>query len=256
MGRLRAEVSRASSITHELIEAYALPDRVSVLRLGRVVGEIPPERLKAMTEKQVTDTVIEMMFGTAEAHARDAEILAGRGRTAHQERAVDPQRRRRACNSASVSTEAERGACRLRNVGLDLWPGEVLGIAGVDGDGPKHRAEVLAGQRRAGSGLIAIAGDDVPPPTACRSAAGMACAMWPTSGWARARWGLLGRHQSGAEGDRCCALQEARPQRLGPDRRPRPRPDQAQRHSDTFGENARSGASPAAISRRSCWPAS
>ena len=60
-----------------------------------------------------------------------------------------------------VSTEAERGACPLRNVSLDLWPGEVLGIAGVDGNGQKHLAEVLAGQRRAGSGTIAIAGADV-----------------------------------------------------------------------------------------------
>jgi simple sugar transport system ATP-binding protein len=46
-------------------------------------------------------------------------------------------------------------------VSFDLWPGEVLGIAGVDGNGQKHLAEVLAGQRDVGAGQILIAGQDV-----------------------------------------------------------------------------------------------
>jgi simple sugar transport system ATP-binding protein len=160
MKRLRDKGVALILITHKLVEAYAFGDRVSVLRLGRVVGDIPPERLKAMTESQVTDTVIQMMFGTTEAHARDAEILTGRGRAAHKDRAVDRSGAAR-LTARDVSTEADRGACPLRNVSFDLWPGEVLGIAGVDGNGQKHLAEVLAGQRRAGSGKIAIAGADV-----------------------------------------------------------------------------------------------
>jgi simple sugar transport system ATP-binding protein len=46
-------------------------------------------------------------------------------------------------------------------VDFDLWPGEVLGIAGVDGNGQKHLAEVLAGQRAAASGSIVLDGTDI-----------------------------------------------------------------------------------------------
>jgi general nucleoside transport system ATP-binding protein len=158
MKRLRDKGVALILITHKLVEAYAFGDRISVLRLGRVVGDIPPDRLKAMTEKEVTDTVIQMMFGTTEAHDRDAEILTGRA--AHRDRSIDRDIAPR-MQVRDVGTEAERGACPLRGVGFDLWPGEVLGIAGVDGNGQKHLAEVLAGQRRASSGTIALGGIDV-----------------------------------------------------------------------------------------------
>ena len=46
MRRLREKGVALILITHKLGEAYALGDRISVLRLGRVVGEIAPERLK------------------------------------------------------------------------------------------------------------------------------------------------------------------------------------------------------------------
>ena len=39
-----------------------------------------------------------------------------------------------------------------------VWPGEVFGIAGVDGNGQKHLAEVLAGQRAATAGSILMRG--------------------------------------------------------------------------------------------------
>jgi simple sugar transport system ATP-binding protein len=60
-----------------------------------------------------------------------------------------------------LATEAGRGECPLRSVSFDLWPGEVLGIAGVDGNGQKHLAEVLAGQRRVSRGSIALGGADI-----------------------------------------------------------------------------------------------
>jgi simple sugar transport system ATP-binding protein len=160
MKRLRDKGVALILITHKLVEAYAFGDRISVLRLGRMVGEIAPDRLTAMTEQQVTDTVIQMMFGATEAHARDAEILTGRGRAAHRDRAVDRGAAPR-LSVRDVSTDAERGARPLRMVSFDLWPGEVLGIAGVDGNGQKHLAEVLAGQRGASAGKIAIDGIDI-----------------------------------------------------------------------------------------------
>src|SRR5262249_42617406 len=75
-------------VTHKLREAYALGDRISVLRLGRLVGQLPKERLKAMSEAQVTGEVIRLMFGSGGGHRREAETLVGRGQ-ARRGAAVD-----------------------------------------------------------------------------------------------------------------------------------------------------------------------
>ena len=63
--RLRTKGVALILITHKLLEAYAFGDRISVLRLGRVAGEIGPERLPTMDEAERTETVIRMMFGGA-----------------------------------------------------------------------------------------------------------------------------------------------------------------------------------------------
>ena len=160
MKRLRDKGVALILITHKLVEAYEFGDRISVLRLGRVVGALPPEQKRMMTEGEATDAVIEMMFGTVAQHERDAEILVGRGRQAHRARTIDRSGAPR-LQVRGLATEATRGASPLRGVAFDLWPGEVLGIAGVDGNGQKHLAEVLAGQRAAASGSIMLSGIDV-----------------------------------------------------------------------------------------------
>jgi simple sugar transport system ATP-binding protein len=146
-------------ITHKLREAYAFGDRISVLRLGKLVGSLPPERLRGMTEAGVTNEVIRLMFGQLRGHAEEADTLLGRARHAPR-RAVDRSGTPR-LELAAVSTHADAGECALKGLSLALWPGEVLGIAGVDGNGQKHLAEVLAGQRPVAGGRILIDGADV-----------------------------------------------------------------------------------------------
>ncbi len=158
MRRLRDQGVAVIFITHKLREAYAVGDRISVLRLGRLVGSLDKARLGAMNEQQVTDEVIRLMFGTGQGHGHDAETLLGKGQ---RRRPSTIDRAGTAVLSVSgLTTEAQLGECPLREIGFDLWPGEVLGIAGVDGNGQKHLAEVLAGQRAASSGRIVIAGQD------------------------------------------------------------------------------------------------
>ena len=159
MRRLREKGVALILITHKLAEAYELGDRISVLRLGRVVGDIPPHERRDMSEQQMTDRVIAMMFGAAGgAAASEKEILVGRGRAQRHniDRTCPPRLR-----VAHASTAAERGACPLVEVGFDLWPGEVLGIAGIDGNGQKHLAEMLAGQRALTAGSITLDGRDI-----------------------------------------------------------------------------------------------
>ncbi len=159
MRRLREKGVALILITHKLAEAYELGDRISVLRLGRVVGAITPAERAGMSEKKMTDSVIAMMFGNAGgAGASEKEILVGRGHgQAHQiDRSVEPRLR-----VTDVSTAAERGACPLDAVSFDLWSGEVLGITGIDGNGQKHLAEMLAGQRRVSHGRLLLEGREI-----------------------------------------------------------------------------------------------
>jgi len=160
MRRLKEKGVALILITHKLMEAYELGDRITVLRLGRVVGQIPPERRRAMSEAQVTDEVIRMMFGARAEHEQDAETLMGRGRAAHRHRAVDRSGPPR-LSAHNLHTDAGRGECPLREVSFDLWPGEILGIAGVDGNGQKHLAELLAGQRPASAGGLKLGSANV-----------------------------------------------------------------------------------------------
>jgi len=61
----------------------------------------------------------------------------------------------------ALSTAPDFAETPLHAVTFELWSGEVLGIAGVDGNGQKHLAEALAGQRPVRAGRIELAGADV-----------------------------------------------------------------------------------------------
>jgi simple sugar transport system ATP-binding protein len=165
MRRLKDKVVALILITHKLLEAYAFGDRISVLRLGRLAGGIEPQRLQAMSESQRTETVIRMMFGAAggdgaplQGHEQELAILLGR--KLRRASAVD-RRQPATLVARDLVTAADFAETPLHEVRFELWPGEILGIAGVDGNGQKHLAEVLAGQRSLQQGRIDLAGSDI-----------------------------------------------------------------------------------------------
>lgn len=61
----------------------------------------------------------------------------------------------------SIATHGDRGAPPLHDLSLDLYPGEVFGIAGVDGNGQRELGEVIAGQRPVTSGTVLLEGRDI-----------------------------------------------------------------------------------------------
>jgi general nucleoside transport system ATP-binding protein len=150
--RLRERGVALILITHKLLEAFEFGDRISVLRQGRLAGEIDPKRLRSLSEAERTREVLRLMFGTVA-----NEALAPR---AHRVRPTD-RGQPPLLSVHGLATDALRGEAPLRDISFDLWPGEVLGIAGVDGNGQKHLAEVLAGQRAAATGRITLAGRDI-----------------------------------------------------------------------------------------------
>jgi simple sugar transport system ATP-binding protein len=166
MRRLKEKGVALILITHKLNEAYEFGDRISVLRLGRFAGDIGPQRLQAMSETERTDTVIGLMFGTlagagaASDPGREEELAILLGRKLRRAPAADRSKPATLAVRA-LSTAADFAETPLREVSFELWAGEVLGIAGVDGNGQKHLAEVLAGQRPSRQGRIELAGADI-----------------------------------------------------------------------------------------------
>jgi simple sugar transport system ATP-binding protein len=132
MRRLVAEGLAVIFITHKLNEALAYGDRISVLRLGKNAGAIAPEELKSHTDAENTANIIQLMFGNA---------ATGDGETA--------PRVSRDLGATVLTVEklnSSAGRIPVRDVSLTIRAREVLGIAGIDGNGQKELAEALAGQ--------------------------------------------------------------------------------------------------------------
>ena len=158
MQRLKQQGVAVLLVTHKLPEAFQFGDRISVLRQGRLMGQIPPEHIAEMSATAAQEAAIGMMFGGQVAPG--GEAAPRRARALRQAAAID--RNAPPCLSVrNLRTEARQGECPLREVSFDLWRGEILGIAGVDGNGQKHLAEVLAGQRGAVQGRIMLDGMEV-----------------------------------------------------------------------------------------------
>jgi len=165
MHRLKEKGVALILVTHKLLEAYEFGDRISVLRLGTVAGDIAPQRLQRMSEAERTETVIGLMFGAADpgavpdqGHEGELAILLG----GKLRRADSVDRSKPAKLSArALVTMPDFAETPLHAVSFELWAGEVLGIAGVDGNGQKHLAEVLAGQRSLRQGRLELAGFDI-----------------------------------------------------------------------------------------------
>jgi len=125
-------------ITHRLQEVMQFTDRVTVLRKGKTIGT------SATTETDA-DTLAELMVG----------------RKPHRRRPADPP-----VESApvlevhSVSTQGA-GSESLDDVTFTVGSGEIVGIAGVTGNGQSHLAEVLLGLRTANSGCVMLSGQNI-----------------------------------------------------------------------------------------------
>src|ERR1700722_19391656 len=91
-------------ITHKLLEAYEFGDRISVLRLGRLAGEIEPPRLSTMSGAERTETVIRMMFGGA--GIADSGIGAAAEQGREEELAILLGRKLRRANTVDRSKPA------------------------------------------------------------------------------------------------------------------------------------------------------
>ena len=135
--RLRAQGKTVILITHKLREIMAVTDRVSVMRHGTMVAH----RDTAAT------TVAEL-----------AELMVGRRVLLEVEK--DPAQPGRDLLAVEhLHVRDDRGAPRVRDVSFKVRAGEIVGIAGVAGNGQSELLEALAGLRPVAAGRILVSGE-------------------------------------------------------------------------------------------------
>jgi general nucleoside transport system ATP-binding protein len=138
---LRRMVSEGHSlvfISHKLHEVMDISDRVTVLRDGKVIGTRP-------TREVTRDELVKMMVGRELKELEPRPLKPG---------AVT-------LKIEGLKTMGDRGAEALHGVNFEIHAGEILGLAGVSGNGQRELAECLAGMRKATSGKIVIGQNDI-----------------------------------------------------------------------------------------------
>jgi len=161
LSRLKQNGLAIIFITHKLHEAAFLGDRISVLRRGRLIGTLDEPAVKAAGPEQLEKQIVDMMFGDAAAGLAGAAELKAELTVADDiEFEAQP-----VAASAEEVLELERVSVRgegaepgLDDVSLTLHLGEILGVAGVDGNGQRALAEAVSGQRRLQRGELKFFG--------------------------------------------------------------------------------------------------
>jgi simple sugar transport system ATP-binding protein len=125
-------------ITHKLGEVLEIADRITVLRLGKKIGTVPKE---GATEAGLA----RMMVG------RDVVLQVERGSGTPGEPLLSVE---------DLIVRDERGLEVVRGVSFDVRAGEIVGIAGVDGNGQSELIDAITGLRHPESGRIVVAGHD------------------------------------------------------------------------------------------------
>ena len=126
-------------ITHKLAEVKALADRVTVMRGGRVVGG-------GLASEMSVEAMAELMVG---------RVPAPLGARASRAPGV------RVLEAIDLRAADARGLPAVVDVSLGVRGGEIVGLAGVEGNGQHELVECLAGLRTATAGRVRIAGIDV-----------------------------------------------------------------------------------------------
>lgn len=144
--RLKEAGKTVILITHKLDEVMALSDRVTVMRQGVVTDELN-------TVDTTAKELARLMVGRDVVFKVDQHL-----KTAHPDTMASPL-----LDVQNVSARSDRGTRALENLSFAVQQGEILGFAGVDGNGQAELAEVLAGLRAYSSGSIRLDGKELAP---------------------------------------------------------------------------------------------
>jgi simple sugar transport system ATP-binding protein len=138
MSSLKDQGTSICFITHKLREVKAVGDRITVIRRGRVVGTALPTAPEA--------ELAEMMVGRA------VQLAVDKGATHVGDPVLEVQ---------GLTVVDFRGATLVEDVSLVARSGEVLGIAGVQGNGQTELVKSLVGLVRPDAGTVTLQGRDI-----------------------------------------------------------------------------------------------
>jgi simple sugar transport system ATP-binding protein len=136
---MAAEGRTVIFISHKLNEVKAVADRITILRGGRRVATLP-------TAEAEPRELAALMVG------RDVELVGRR------EPAGDLRGAEVALELEELWVEGDRGGPAVKGVSLAVRAGEILGVAGVAGNGQRELAEAVTGIRAANGGRVRVAG--------------------------------------------------------------------------------------------------
>ncbi len=126
-------------ISHKLKEVLDISDRITVMRRGKVVGHL-------VTKDTNEEEIATLMVGR--------EVLLRVDKKPAKPGAVVMQ-------IENVSANSDRGVAALKGLSFELRQGEILGIAGIEGNGQSELMEVLAGTRPVAGGRVLLGGRDI-----------------------------------------------------------------------------------------------
>lgn len=139
-------------VSHKLNEVLEVSNRVTILRDGRNVATLP-------TAAADRETLARLMVEreNPDAGRNGKQVSAGHdSRSSTTTESDDP-----ALRVCGLSVQGDRGEQAVKELSLDVFSGEILGVVGVSGNGQRELAEAIAGMRAAKAGQISIAGTDV-----------------------------------------------------------------------------------------------
>ncbi len=141
---LKAEGKSVIFISHKLNEVLEIADRITILRRGKKIDTVPRE---GATEQQLA----RMMVG------REVLLRVEKGPASPGEPLLEVE---------DLDVLDDRGLEKVRGVSFHVRAGEIVGVAGVDGNGQTELIDAIAGLRRPRSGRIKVAGRTIEHATA------------------------------------------------------------------------------------------
>jgi simple sugar transport system ATP-binding protein len=137
--KMKAEGQMIILISHKLDEIKKLCDRVTVLRKGKVVGHADTKGL----DKRA---LARMMIG------RDVVFSFSREKMPRQEKVLEVEQ---------IEVDGDKGYPVVKGISFDVYRNEILGIAGVSGNGQRELVEAITGLRLSSQGSVRINGVDI-----------------------------------------------------------------------------------------------
>ena len=137
--QLREQGKTIILITHKLREIMAVTDAVSVMRRGEIVATVP-------TAETTPEQLAELMVG------RRVLLRVEKGAAKPGETRLEIE---------GLTVHDQRGVAKLKDVSFSVRAGEIVGIAGVAGNGQSELLETIAGIRHATSGRVLVNGQPI-----------------------------------------------------------------------------------------------